>query len=242
MIPLLLATHQWHSILENGKRVACVFFDLSKAFDKVPLLNRLFSLQIPIPLIRWISNYLSNHYQQVILNGVSSPLLPVTSGVPQCSILGPLLFLIYINDLCNTHFSPGTKILLYADDILLYKPISSSQDFTSFQNINLISNWVADNHLAVNLLQTKFMLISRSCSRPCIFPSLFLNGSKLERVSHFKYLGVWISDDLSWSKHIESICSKSRRSLGYIFRTFSPHCDPAAVLSLYKFQVLPVLE
>ena len=143
VIPLLLATHQWHSILENGKRVACVFFDLSKAFDQA-LLNRLFSLQIPIPLICWISNYLSNRYQQVILNEVSSPLLPVTSGVPQGSILGPLLFLIYINDLCNTHFSPGTNILLNADDQLLYKPIFSSQDFTSFQNdINLLSNWVA---------------------------------------------------------------------------------------------------
>ena len=86
------------------------------------------------------------------------------------------------------------------------------------------------------------MLISRSRSRPCNFTPLFLNGSKLERVSHFKYLGVRISDDLSWSKHFESICSKSRRSLGYIFRTFSPHCDPAAVLSLYKSQVLLVLE
>ena len=78
--------------------------------------------------------------------------------------------------------------MLYADDILLYKPISSSQDFTSFQNINLISNWVADNQMAVNLLKTKFMLISRSRSRPCNFPPLFLNSSKLERVSHFKYL------------------------------------------------------
>ena len=126
--------------LYSGKWQACCLcvFDLSKAFDKVPhqaLLNRLFSLQIPIPLIRWISNYLSNRYQQVILNGVSSPLLPVTSGVPQCSILCPLLFLIYINDLCNTQSSPGTKILLYVDDILLYKPISSPQDFTSFRMI-----------------------------------------------------------------------------------------------------------
>ena len=64
------------------------------------------------------------------------------------------------------------------------------------------------------------MFISRS--RSFNFPPLFLNGSKLEKVSHFKYLGVWISDDLSWSKHIESICSKSRRNLGYIFRTFHP--------------------
>ena len=83
------------------------------------------------------------------------------------------------------------------------------------------------------------MLISHSHSRPCNFPPLFLNGSNPERVSHFKYLGVWISYDLSRSKHIESICSKSCRSLGYNIRTFLPHCDPAAVLSS---QVLPVLE
>ena len=172
--------------------------------------------------------------------------LPLYYLLPPESPKAPFLVLYYFSSISMTS---ATLIFLLAPrsccmptTYYSYKPISSSQDFTSFQNINLISNWVADNHLAVNLLQTKFMLISRSCSRPCIFPSLFLNSSKLERVSHFKYLGVWISDDLSWSKHIESICSKSRRSLGYIFRTFSPHCDPAAVLSLYKFQVLPVLE
>ena len=145
------------------------------------------------------------------------------------------------HDLCDTHFSPGTKILLYADDISLYKPISGPEDTTSFQeDINLLSNWVADNRLALNPLKTKFMFISRS--RSFNFPPLLLNGSKLEKVSHFKYIGVWISDDLSWSKHIESICSKSCRTLGYIFRTFSPCCEPEAVLSLYKSQVLPVLE
>ena len=76
VVPLLLAIHQWHKILDNGKSAACEFFDLRKAFNSVPhqaLLNRLFSLQIPIPLIRWISNYLSNCYQKVFLNGVSSP-------------------------------------------------------------------------------------------------------------------------------------------------------------------------
>ena len=191
------------------------------------LLNSLFSLQIPAPLICWIPN-LSNRYQKVLLNGVSSPLHPVISGVPQVSILGPLLFLI---DLCNTHFSPGTKILLYADDILLYKPSSGPEDMTSFQDdINLLSNWVADtcNHLALNPLKTKCMFIS--CSRSFNFPPWFQTRESLS----FQILGVWISDDLSWSKHIESICSKSRRTLGYIFRTFSPYCDPEPVLSSYQ--------
>ena len=145
-----------------------VFFVFRKVFDSVPnqaLLNRPFSLQIPIPLVHWISNHLPNHYQKVLLNGVSSFLLPVISGVPQGSILGPLLFLIYINNVHNTHFSPGTRILLYADDTLLYKPICGPKDLTSFQDdINLLSDWVVDNHLAVNPLKTKFMFISCSSS------------------------------------------------------------------------------
>ena len=92
---------------------------------------------------------------------------------------------------------------------------------TSFQDdINLLSNWVADNHLALNAVKTKFMF--RSHSHSFNFPPLLLNGSKLGKVSHFKHLGVWIS----LLKHIESICSKSHHTLGYIFRTFSLYCDP----------------
>ena len=103
---------------------------------------------------------------------------------------------------------------------------------TSIQDdVNLLSNWVADNHLALNAVKTKFMFLS--CSRSFNFPPLLL---KLD--SHFKHLGVWIS----LLKHIESICSKSHRTLGYMFRTFSPYCDPEAILSFCKSQVLPVLE
>ena len=106
---------------------------------------------------------------------------------------------------------------------------------TSIQDdVNVLTNWVADNRLALNAVKIKFMFLS--CSRSFNFSPLLLNGSKLD--SHFKHLGVW----MSLLKHIENICSKSCRTLGCIFRTFSPYCDPEAILSFYKSQVLPVLE
>ena len=143
--------HEWHKELESRKRVACVFFDIKKALDRVPpnaLLNKIYHLKVPTIILCWLISYLTNSFQRVVFKGCSSTQLPVRSGVPQGSILGLLLFLLYINDISDVHLSPGTKLFLFADDILLFKPIKS--DFCDLQkDIDAISNWTVANHLTL---------------------------------------------------------------------------------------------
>ena len=152
IIPLMVAVHHWHHFLERKQQVLCVFFDIRKAFDSVPhqaLLNKLSSLDVPFILLRWLTSYLTSRLQRVILGGVSSPWLPVKSGIPQASVLGPLLFLSY--DLASLSFSSGTNILMFADDIVLYKLISSQWDSSDFQaDVDLLASWAKSNHLSLN--------------------------------------------------------------------------------------------
>ena len=119
-----------------------------------------FELQVDPFLIRWVSNYLTNRTQSVVLGGAQSNPLPVVSGVPQGSVLGPLLFLIYINGVSAS--VTDSKITLYADDIALYKIIRNPRDYTLLQgNITSVCSWIADNLLVLNILKCCYMVFSR---------------------------------------------------------------------------------
>ena len=108
------------------------------------LLNKLYSLDLPMHLFSWLSNYLKQHLQRVVLHGCTSPWLPVVSGVPQGSILGPILFLLYINDIFNVQLSKGSTLLVYADDILLFKPLGSPSDIQEPQDdVDHICEWIS---------------------------------------------------------------------------------------------------
>ena len=244
---LLSVTHDWFTLLDSHSSVCAVFFDLRKAFDSVPhqlLLNTLSSSGIPPHLFLWLRNYLSNRSQCVVVNGSSSCNSNVLSGVPQGSILGPLLFIIFINGLCNIPLSPSAKLIMYADDILLYQPYNSISDISLIQsNIDSVSSWISSHSLSVNSSKTKYMFISlKSSSRFSSLPPFFLNGSPLELVSSFKYLGVLITSTLSWSLHIQSICRKSRKLIGLLFRHFYRYSSPAVLFKLYISLIRPHLE
>ena len=170
----------------------CCFLDLSKAFDKlphVPLLEKLQDLSVHPVLLRWIENYLFNRVQYVVVNGECSSLSPVVSGVPQGSVLGPLLFLIYINDVTMQPCS-ACSISLYADDILLYLEVSSMSDFSIAQkNVGEVASWINKHHMSLNAKKCKFMVVSRKTSKWWSDVQLMLLDSQLRECL---FLNIWV--------------------------------------------------
>ena len=141
------------------------------------------------------------------MHSVDSDPVPVVSGVHQSSVLWPLLFLVYVNDLCFSNFSSNSSLVLYADDTTLEKPLSHSSDLVDFQaDIITIHSWFVSNHLSANASKTKAMVIS---TNPYPDMEFYLDNQVIERVSSAKFLGILISDSLSWSLYIVHICKKS---------------------------------
>ena len=122
---LIVSTTRWFKLLDQGYSVCSVFFDLKKAFDSVPhrpLIELLSKLNLPGNLLAWLQSYLTSRSQQVVVEGATSFKIPVISGVPQGFILGPLLFILYVNDIFQLPFSSSSSVILYADDILIFAP------------------------------------------------------------------------------------------------------------------------
>ena len=236
--------NDWHRILEQNVEVGTIFFDIKKAFDTVPLLNKLSSMGLNSHILQWLGNYLHNRRQRVVVNGATSNSLPVLSGVPQGSILGPLLFLIYINDVFQIDLSLGARLVLYADDMLLYKPLGGSADLTNLQSdVDRINRWTQDNSLSINTTKCKSMLITRK--RRCSLSNQFcptLQSVPLDRVFQSKYLGVIICHNLCWSAHISEIAARSKKIIGLIYRKFYRFCNTITLRKLYLTLVRPILE
>ena len=244
---LLTATNNWHKSLEEGMDVCAVFLDLSKAFDKVPhgpLMDKLASLDIDPYLLNWLGDYLLQRDQHVVVNGESSVATKVVSGVPQGSVLGPLLFLIYIDGITEVPLA-GSCRLIYADDILVYCQIRHARDYLIMQDVlDRLEVWLTQQYLLLNALKCKFMLISRRHTPIYLSNQLKISSVPLEQVPSFKYLGVWRTEKLSWSKHIiiDHITKKASKLVGLLYRRFSAHTPPEALLKLYLSFIRPHLE
>ena len=243
---LIKCTDDWLKELELGNDVCAIFFDFRKAFDSVPhepLLRKLSTLNLDNCILTWLHNYLCNRQQAVIVDGDESESCSVLSGVPQGSVLGPVLFLVYINDLTRVIVHPSSIVNMFADDVLLYHSISCSDDYLDAQqSITAIEQWSSDNYLQLNSLKCKSMIISRKKTPTTPHHALVLNNGTLEQVESYKYLGLLLTADLSWSSHISSICLKARKVLGLLYRRFYGNVSQDVLKQLYLSLVRPHLE
>lgn len=206
--------------LDKKQSCAAVFVDLSKAFDSVDhtlLLTRLRSSGLGDMAVQWFRSYLTDRTQCVHADNLKSNFLVLTRGVPQGSVLAPILFSIFINDL-GKDLHPA-KLHLYADDTVAYSIAPSvgqavEELQTAFQSLQ---SSFQELKLALNAKKTKFMVFSRALTQPDV--SIHTSqGSAIEKVPHYKYLGIWLDDKLSYHVHVTNLIKKLKPLLGFFFR------------------------
>ena len=206
--------------VNNDKHTISIYLDLSKAFDSVNhniLLSKLHYYGIRGVALNFFRSYLSNRQQYTIVNGVASDILSVLCGVPQGSTLGPLLFLLYINDLA---VASKFSVSLFADDTCLLlsdKNLGSLQHLCNMELIQ-INNWFLANKLTANLSKaSKYMItLGKSRTHPPDNFNIVMGNTTLEKVTSIKYLGVIFDVNFNWHDHITYVCTKISRSVGVL--------------------------
>ncbi len=214
---------QMYSAMDDGKVGGVVFLDLKKAFDTVNhviLLRKLSSIGVSEESNKWFCSYLTDRSQKTKVGTGLSDLKAINHGVPQGSILGPLLFLIYINDLCTVIELCGTS--MYADDTAVFYFGDNADDVRlSLQHdMQSIAYWMYQNRLSLNVKKTKMMLTGSRQKLQIVQPfSVSLNNESVELVQKFKYLGLFLDEHLCFDKHVDYIVEKSTAKLGMLYKT-----------------------
>ena len=234
-----------HKSYNSNFQTDAVFLDMAKAFDKVPharLAEKLHFYGIRGKNLVWIKDFLKYRSQQVVVEGIRSSKVDVASGVPQGSVLGPFLFLIYINDLVD-QLSGDVKMRLFADDCVVYVSYQNLQAqlaVNSLQSVlDKIGSWADRWLMEFNPGKSALLRFSR---RRCCNPSIYRLGSASIPVEKkYKYLGVLITDALKWDKHVESITAKASQSLGFFKRNLKG-CSIKVKKKVYETCVRPQVE
>lgn len=234
--------------INNNDLTIATFIDFKKAFDTLDhqlIINRLTELNLHDSIILWFKSYLSNRQQTTLINNIRSTNQPISTGVPQGSILGPLLFIIYVDKL--THIPKNSSILMYADDTVIYTPINkklNNHTIVNFQaDLNRVSAWCYLNRLSINTSKTQVMILGsskRHTSHPQP-PTLTMNGSPLTNTTKYKYLGLTLTPNLTFEDHTRKaigLVTSKINSLSYL-RKYVGSCT---ALQIYKTTILPLME
>ena len=210
-LQLLEVLDKWTEALDEGYSIDCVYMDYVKAFDTVPhrrLLHKLSKYEINPKAVSWIENFLGNRTQQAIVQGEESSWKPVTSGIPQRSVLGPLLFVIFINDLpdCVT-----SEAYLFADDTKIFRVIANEEDRGELQkDLNRLDTWSKDWLLKFHPQKCKFMKIGKDDKNI----NYTLKDQNLQKVMEEKDIRVIIDDQLEFESHISEKINKANKMFG----------------------------
>ena len=245
-LQLARINHEISAHRDSGHHVSACFFDLSKAFDRVwhpGLLKKLSHYGVEAEAHIWLTGYLSGRRQRVQVDGTVSPWLGVPAGVPQGSVLGPLLFLTYTIDLPNACINDDTTCSQFADDTALIASTSSPQQTEQQlqRAVTSAAKWLNDWHLLVNIDKTVTMTFYHDNRPPAHLPTLFLNDSPLKTVRQQRHLGVIFQHNLQWSTHVNNIINKSLKVL-HMLTKLRNSLNSSALSYLYCTYIRPILE
>ena len=237
MLQLFIVLDKWTKIMDEGGVIDWIYCDFKKAFDKVPhrrLINKVESYGIKGEILGWITAFLSNRTQQVTVNGESSEFKKVTSGIPQGSVLGLLLFVIFINDLPE---QVNSECYLFADDTKIFREIEGSDDHTILQNdINTMLDWADKWQLQFYPDKCVSMPINSKTNHNEPYE---MHTTELKQVKQEKDIGVIVDDQLKFESHILEKIKKANNIMGLIRRSFI-HLDESTFLKLFKPWLDPI--
>ena len=239
---LLTVLDDWTSALEDGDNLDALYMDFAKAFDTVPhqrLLVKLKGYGIGGAVLQWIDAFLSGRRQRVVVNGSKSTWAKVTSGIPQGSVLGPLLFVCFINDMPSVVKSP---VHLFADDTTLYRRVTTLEDHKALQDdLTNLEDWSTKWNLCFNTNKCKVMHIGHS--NPQHDYMMYRGGPPimLDSITNEKDLGVHVDVKLTFEHHVEIVVNKANRMLGMIRRAYT-FLDGPTLTKLYTSLIRPLLE
>ena len=238
---LLNVTDKWMRLIDSGNIVGLVMIDLKKAFDTVDhciLLEKLEMYGFCQTTLNWFRNYFEDRKQFTSITGYISDEESVTCGVPQGSLLGPLLFSLFVNDMPG--IVKSCDLALYADDTCLFTSSRDPKEIAKRANedLSILSKWLKDNKLMVNPKKCEVMFMGthqrlkkmQDMIEDCHF---YIDGDEIQKVEHCKYLGVIIDQNLSWNNHIAHIEKKIIKCI-YLLRRLRPFINQDIALLFYK--------
>jgi len=238
---LILTLHGLARSIENNEQMDVILLDFSKAFDKVPherLLHKIKHYGIRDNILEWLRDFLSGRNQKVLVEGKESSTAPVLSGVPQGSVLGPLMFLIYINDL--PEYIKSSTVRLFADDCVVYRKIKDQADGDMLQeDLDRLQQWELD--WLMEFHPQKCQLLRVTNKKKQVQKEYKIHGHTLESVEEAKYLGITIHRCLNWNTHICNIIKKANSTRAFLQRNLN-ECPTKTKAACYEYLVRPLLE